>query len=53
MVERFFVKKAGVQMNAGSNYGPSGQNRMRMNIATSRRLLEQALASLAGAVKTL
>ncbi len=53
MVERFFVKKAGIQMNAGSNYGPSGENHMRMNIATSRRLLEQALASLADAVKTL
>jgi cystathionine beta-lyase len=53
MVERFFVRKAGVQLNSGSNYGPSGANRLRMNVATPRRQLEQALASLAAATKTL
>jgi cysteine-S-conjugate beta-lyase len=53
MVERFFVRKAGVQLNSGSNYGPSGANRLRMNVATPRRQLEQALARLADAAKTL
>jgi cystathionine beta-lyase len=53
MVERFFVRKAGVQLNSGSNYGPSGANRLRMNVATPRRQLEQALGRLAEAAKTL
>src|SRR5262249_13249456 len=53
MVERFFVKKAGVQLNSGSNYGPSGANPLRMNVATPRRQLEQALGRLAEATRTL
>ena len=51
MVERHFVKRAKVHMNAGSTYGYGGQNHMRMNIATSRKTLELALNNLAAALK--
>jgi cystathionine beta-lyase len=51
MVERFFVKQAKVHLNQGASYGPGGQNHMRMNIATSRKLVETALDHLAGACK--
>lgn len=53
MVERFFVKNARVQLNAGSNYGLGGANHMRMNIATSRKQIEQALTNIANALKSL
>jgi cysteine-S-conjugate beta-lyase len=51
MVERFLVRKAKVQLNAGSNYGLGGANHLRMNIATSRRTLEQALTKMASALE--
>ena len=51
MVERFFVKTAKVQMNAGSSYGTGGAGRMRMNIATSRKLVDLALTNIAGALR--
>jgi cystathionine beta-lyase len=51
MVERFFVTRAKVQLNAGSNYGLGGANHMRMNLAASRKLVEQAVASIASALK--
>lgn len=53
MIERFFVKNAKVQLNPGSNYGLGGANHMRMNIATSRKLVEQALTDIANALKSL
>ena len=43
MVERFFVKNAKVHLNQGASYGLGGANHMRMNIGTSRKLVEQAL----------
>ena len=52
MVERYFVKHAKVQMNAGSNYGFGGAGRMRMNVATSRKLVELALTNMANALRT-
>ena len=51
MVQHFFIMKAKVQMNPGSNYGYGGAGHMRMNIATSRRTLELALSNLANALK--
>jgi cysteine-S-conjugate beta-lyase len=51
VVERYFVEKAQVYMNAGIGYGAGGENRMRMNIGTSRKTLEAALASLATACR--
>ena len=52
MVERYFVKAAKVHMNQGASYGAGGANHMRMNVATSRKLVEQALNNLANALKT-
>jgi cystathionine beta-lyase len=52
MVERYFISKAKVQMNPGSNYGAGGAGRMRVNLATSRKLVELALTNLADALKT-
>jgi cystathionine beta-lyase len=49
MVERFLVEKAGVQLNDGYRYGDGGSGRMRMNLATSRKLVEKALSNIAAA----
>jgi cysteine-S-conjugate beta-lyase len=51
MIERYFVTHAKVQMNAGSAYGLGGEGRMRMNIATSRKLVELALTNITSALK--
>jgi len=51
MVERFFVKYAKVHLNQGAGYGTGGANHMRMNIGTSRKLVETALNSMADACK--
>jgi cystathionine beta-lyase len=51
MVTRFFVDNAKVQINSGSHYGRAGAGHMRMNIATSRKTLELALANMATALK--
>jgi cystathionine beta-lyase len=51
MVERHFVKTARVHMNQGASYGAGGANHMRMNIATSRKTLEQALNHRSNALK--
>jgi cystathionine beta-lyase len=51
MVERYFVKAAKVHMNQGASYGTGGANHMRMNVATSRKLVELALTNLASALK--
>jgi cysteine-S-conjugate beta-lyase len=51
VVERFFVKHAKVHLNPGASYGFGGANRMRMNIATSRKLVELALTNMANALR--
>jgi bifunctional pyridoxal-dependent enzyme with beta-cystathionase and maltose regulon repressor activities len=38
-------------MNQGASYGKGGENHMRMNIATSRKLVELALSNLASALR--
>lgn len=53
IMERWFVKNAKVQVNAGSNYGAGGDGHMRMNIGTSRKTLELALNNIADALKRL
>ena len=50
MLERYLIKNAKVQLNAGHTYGKGSDNHMRMNVATSRRTLELALNNLAGAL---
>jgi len=51
MVERYFVKTAKVHLNQGASYGKGGENHMRMNIGTSRKLVELALNNLATACR--
>jgi cystathionine beta-lyase len=51
IVQRFFVKHAKVLINPGSSYGRGGDNHMRMNLATSRKLVERALTNMATALK--
>jgi len=51
IVQRFFIKNAKVQLNPGSSYGRAGAGHMRMNIATSRKMLELALTNMANALK--
>lgn len=51
MVERFFVKTAKVHLNQGASYGKGGENHMRMNIGTSRKLVELALTNMSNACR--
>jgi cystathionine beta-lyase len=51
MFERWLVKHAKVQLNAGHTYGKGGEGHMRMNIATSRRIVELALNNMAEALR--
>jgi cysteine-S-conjugate beta-lyase len=50
IVERHLVKHAKVHLNPGSTFGLGGANHMRMNIATSRKMLEKALTNMASAL---
>ncbi len=43
---RFFVDKAGLGLNKGTIFGPGGENHLRMNVACSRKVLEQAMQQL-------
>ena len=51
MVQHWVAQNAFVQLNAGTSYGLGGANHMRMNIATSRKILKAALDSMAAATK--
>ena len=51
MVEKYLVENAGVQLNDGYRYGRGGSGCMRMNLATSRQLVEAALRNIAAATK--
>jgi cystathionine beta-lyase len=51
IIERYLVDHAQVHMIPGSSYGNGGGGRMRMNIGTSRKLLELALNNMASAFK--
>ncbi len=53
IVSRWLVENAGVYTNAGSGYGPGGQNHMRMNLGTSRQMIKLALDNIAAAVSDL
>jgi cystathionine beta-lyase len=52
MIERHLIKTAKVQLNSGHSYGKGSDNHMRMNLATSRKMIEKALTSMATALKT-
>jgi bifunctional pyridoxal-dependent enzyme with beta-cystathionase and maltose regulon repressor activities len=40
-----------VHLNQGASYGKGGENHMRMNIGTSRKLVELALNNMATACR--
>ena len=48
--QRFLVDHAHIHLNPGSSYGLGSAGRMRMNIATSRQLVERALGNMAKAL---
>ena len=48
--QRFLVDHAHIHLNPGSSYGLGSDGRMRMNIATSRQLVERALSNMAQAL---
>ena len=50
ILQRHLVDHAKVHMNPGSSYGYGGAGWMRMNIATSRQLVERELVNIAEAV---
>lgn len=47
---RFIIEKAHLALNDGRSFGPEGAGFMRMNIACSRKTVEQAMAQLKAAV---
>jgi cystathionine beta-lyase len=51
MFERWLVRNAKVHLNQGASYGRGGEGHMRMNIATSRTLVELALSNMASALR--
>ncbi|MBD95361.1 MAG: cystathionine beta-lyase [Acidobacteria bacterium] len=48
--QRYLLEQAHIHIIPGSSYGTSGSGYMRMNIATSRQLVERALSNLASAM---
>ncbi|MCY4572196.1 MAG: cystathionine beta-lyase, partial [Gemmatimonadetes bacterium] len=50
VVQRWFAEHAGVFLNPGPNYGTGGAGHMRMNLASSRKIVELALNKMASAV---
>ena len=52
VLQRYLVEHAKIHINPGSSYGIGGAGRMRMNIATSRQLVEKALTNLARAAQS-
>lgn len=45
-VKRFFIRKAGLGLNPGRNFGKSGRAHMRLNFGTQRAVLEEAIERL-------
>ena len=43
---KFLAKEAGIALNQGHTYGPGGNGFMRMNIASPRSMIVQAMAQL-------
>ncbi len=50
IMQRWFGSHARIYLNPGSAYGTGGAGHMRMNLATSRLLIQQALDNIAAAV---
>lgn len=50
-LREFFVREAGVGMNAGSTFGAAGSGFMRLNIAAPRAVVAEALEKIAAALR--
>jgi len=50
-LHKFFIEKAKVGLNRGSDYGSAGEQFMRMNIACPREILEKAVWQIINAIK--
>jgi len=50
-LSKFFLKKAGVALNNGEDFGPGGTDFVRLNFGCSRELLIDALDRMAKSVK--
>ena len=48
-LQEFFLQRAGLALNPGISFGEAGSGFMRLNIGTSRTILEQAMQRLAEA----
>lgn len=46
----WLVEHSGVYLNPGSNYGSGGEGHMRMNLGSSRIVVQEAMDSLAAAI---
>lgn len=46
MMKKFFIQKAGVNINPGENYGRTGVGFMRMNLGTTHKKLHGALNAI-------
>jgi cystathionine beta-lyase len=46
----FFLDRALVALGAGEEYGPGGEGRVRLNLATSTALLDEILERMVTAV---
>jgi len=49
----FFINKAQVAVNIGTDYGPGGEGFVRINIATPRKILEEGLKRIERAYREL
>jgi cystathionine beta-lyase len=52
-LNEIMIKRAGVLLNDGLEFGRSGEGFLRMNIGTPRPLLEEGLKRIEKAVKTI
>lgn len=52
-LEKFFLEKAKVGLNNGSDFGPGGEGHMRLNFACPRSLLDEGLDRIARALQSL
>ena len=52
-LNKLFIEEAGLALNDGEMFSPGGEGFMRMNIGTSRIVLQEAMERLEKAVKTL
>ncbi len=50
-LRQFLIEKAGVGLNDGATFGPGGEGYQRLNFASPRSLLEQALEQIETAIR--